>query len=73
VILRAGVTMAVAEEASVRVEAAGLKRLAEDIARGLGPLALDEIADRHGYQPRMRAKTSGATMVASDSMMYFGV
>jgi hypothetical protein len=24
------------------------------------------------YQPRIFAKTSGATMVASDSMMYFG-
>jgi len=28
---------------------------------------------RGGYQPRMSANISGATMVASDSMMNFGV
>ena len=58
VILRAGVAVAVAEEAGVWIEAAGLERGAEDIARGLVPLTLDKIADRHGYQPKMRAKTS---------------
>jgi len=28
---------------------------------------------KDGYQPRMRPNISGATMVASDSMMNFGV
>jgi hypothetical protein len=45
VILGAGVAVAVAEKAGRRIEAAGLERSADDIARRVIPLALLNIAD----------------------------
>ena len=39
----------------------------------MGPGALAVARDGNRYQPRIFAKISGATIVASDSMMNFGV
>ena len=41
---------------------------------GMGPGALAvTLTGENRYQPRILAKMSGATIVASDSMIYFGV
>lgn len=42
------------------------------VGMGPRPLAITNTA-KNRYQPRIFAKISGATIVASDSMMYFGV
>ena len=45
------------------------------LSRRLQPLPSEKqrIVSAPFYQPKTQAKTSGATIVASDSMMYFGV
>ena len=74
VILGACMTMSVAEESGCRIETAWLQRTTEHIARRLLAFIGGEITNGHKlYQPRMSENIKGATMVASDSTIYFGV
>lgn len=67
-------TMTVAEESGCRIKAARLKRTTKHIARRWLTFAGGEITNGHKlYQPRMSENIKGATMVASDSTIYFGV
>lgn len=73
-VLRTSVAVAVPKESSERIEAAWLKWAAQDVAVLVVTFASGEITNRHEiYQPRMSANMSGATIVASDSTMNFGV
>lgn len=73
-ILRASVAVSVPKKSRERIEAAWLKWAAQDVAVLVVTFASGEITNRHEfYQPRMSANISGATIVASDSTMNFGV